>query len=204
MHLCSAQSALSFSPGSSVKFFLTAASLRDGSLNVRLAHDIARRLREAGHEAELTPFHELVTPNYDEGLRAEGFPAGAENWKTRMLDADATILVSPEYNYSIPGHLKNTIDWVSRYRPIPFRGIPLFLASASPSLIGGNRGLWATRIPLESLGAHVHPDMFSLAQAANAFTEDGMLADASTSERLQGQLDGFTSFASRVGPKAAR
>ena len=58
--------------------------------------------------------------------------------------------------------LKNVIDWVSRYRPQPFHARHALLLSASPSMAGGNRGLWALRVPLDHLGAHVFPDMFSL------------------------------------------
>src|SRR5688500_10985075 len=65
----------------------------------------------------------------------------------------------------MPGVLKNVIDWVSRYKPQPLKGRHGLLMSASPSMVGGNRGLWALRVPLEHLGARVYPDMFSLAQA---------------------------------------
>jgi NAD(P)H-dependent FMN reductase len=71
--------------------------------------------------------------------------------------------------------LKNLIDWTSRLRPQPFNGKQVFLLSASPSMAGGNRGLWSLRIPLEHLGARVYPDMFSLAQAHEAFADDGRL-----------------------------
>lgn len=88
----------------------------------------------------------------------------------RRLEAnDAFVIVSPEYNSSMPGVLKNAIDWTSRHKPQPFNGRHALLLSASPSIVGGNRGLWALRIPLEHLGARVYPDMFSLAQAHEAF-----------------------------------
>src|SRR3712207_6206509 len=78
----------------------------------------------------------------------------------------------------MPGALKNAIDWVSRYRPQPFHARHALLMSASPSMAGGNRGLWALRVPLEHLGARVFPDMFSLAQAHQAFDGDGQIANA--------------------------
>ena len=68
----------------------------------------------------------------------------------------------------MPGFLKNAIDWTSRFRPQPFNGRQTLLLSASPSMAGGNRGLWALRVPLEHLGARVYPDMLSLAQANSA------------------------------------
>jgi chromate reductase len=91
----------------------------------------------------------------------------------------------------MPGMLKNTIDWTSRFRPQPFNGKQGFLLSASPSMAGGNRGLWALRVPLEHLGARVYPDMFSLAQAHTAFGPDGRLTSETLQERLAGTLGCF-------------
>jgi NAD(P)H-dependent FMN reductase len=101
------------------------------------------------------------------------------------------VIASPEYNASMPGHLKNAIDWVSRIRPQPFNAKHALLLSASPSMAGGNRGLWSLRIPLEHLGARVFPDMFSLAQAHKAFTESGELADRQLAERFEQNLRAF-------------
>src|SRR5205085_4260862 len=100
---------------------------------------------------------------------AEGMPAGATELQRRLVAADAFIIASPEYNASMPGILKNLIDWTSRFRPQPFDGRQGLLMSASPSLAGGNRGLWALRVPLEHLGARIYPDMFSLSMAHKAF-----------------------------------
>jgi NAD(P)H-dependent FMN reductase len=84
----------------------------------------------------------------------------------------------------MPGHLKNAIDWASRSRPQPFNGHQALLLSASPSMVGGNRGLWALRIPLEHLGARIYPDMFSLAQAHEAFATNGQLANEVLHQRF--------------------
>src|SRR5512144_1426728 len=116
-------------------------------------------------------------PSYDQDEETgDGIPAGAARLRDRLCAADAFLIVSPEYNSSMPGILKNTIDWTSRFRPQPFNGRQGLLMSASPSMAGGNRGLWALRIPLEHLGSRVFPDMFSLAQAHQAFADDGSLA----------------------------
>jgi NAD(P)H-dependent FMN reductase len=90
----------------------------------------------------------------------------------RFLVFPAFVISSPEYNASMPGGLKNSLDWVSRFSPQPFNEKHCPLLSASPSMVGGNRGLWALRMPLEHLGVRVYPDMFSLAQAHQAFGED--------------------------------
>ena len=77
----------------------------------------------------------------------------------------ALLLASPEYNFSMPGNLKNTIDWLSRIRPYVVRDRWALLLSASNGRVGGNRGLWHLRVPLESIGMMIFPDMFSLALA---------------------------------------
>ena len=84
----------------------------------------------------------------------------------------------------MPGVLKNLIDWTSRFRPQPFDGKHGLLMSASPSMGGGNRGLWALRMPLEHLGARIYPDMFSLAQAHKTLV-DGDIEDARLRERFE-------------------
>ena len=101
------------------------------------------------------------------------------------------VIASPEYNASMPGVLKNTIDWVSRIKPQPFNGRQGLLLSASPSMAGGNRGLWALRVPLEHLGARIYPDMFSLAQAHQALGEDGRIASAALQKRFEDTIECF-------------
>ena len=104
------------------------------------------------------------------------------------------MIASPEYNASMPGTLKNLIDWASRFRPQPFDGRHGLLLSASPSLAGGNRGLWALRMPLEHLGSRIFPDMFSLA-AANKAIADGHIADAALRARFETNMQAFLSLA---------
>ncbi len=125
-------------------------------------------------------------PSYDEDVHSRsGLPLGAEEFRRRLEASDAFVIASPEYNGSMPGLLKNAIDWVSRHRPQPFNGRHGLLVSASPSMIGGNRGLWALRVPLEHLGARVYPDMFSLAQAHQAFDAEGRIANTHLRDRFE-------------------
>ena len=91
----------------------------------------------------------------------------------------------------VPGVLNNTIDWASRFRPQPFNGKQAMLLSASPSMVGGNRGLWSLRVPLEHLGARVYPDMFSLAQAHEAFDAQGRIANATLQQRFESTIECF-------------
>jgi NAD(P)H-dependent FMN reductase len=167
------------------------ASRRSDSLNTRLADLVADTIEGQGHVPELASIRDFDIPSYDgDEERTIGFPAGAEELRRRLEETDAFVIASPEYNASMPGVLKNAIDWVSRFRPQPFHQRHGLLLSASPSMVGGNRGLWALRVPLEHLGTRVYPDMFSLAQAHSAF-EGERLADERLQERLEKTIEGF-------------
>lgn len=171
------------------------ASKRVASLNRTLA-ELAAEVAEAhGAIVDHASMHDFDVPGYDGDLEsAEGIPPGAHEFRRRLLDADAFIISSPEYNGSMPGILKNLIDWTSRFRPQPFDELHGLLLSASPSLAGGNRGLWALRVPFEHLGARIYPDMFSLAMAHKAF-QDGRIADEKLSARFDANIRAFLSLA---------
>jgi chromate reductase, NAD(P)H dehydrogenase (quinone) len=174
------------------RFLVFSASLRAGSHNTRLARLAARTLEARGGQVDLASIREFDGPSYDADREAaEGFPHGAEEFRRRLEANDALVIASPEYNASVPGLLKNLIDWTSRYSPQPLNERQSLLLSASPSLTGGNRGLWALRIPLEHLGTRVYPAMFSLAQAHQAFAEDGRLADSQLQQRLEDTIADF-------------
>lgn len=184
-----------------MKILTFAASLRRGSYNRKLVHVVAGMLRELGGEVDEAEFAEFDMPLFDgDKQAAEGLPPGAVRLKERIEAASALVIGSPEYNYSIGGPLKNAIDWVSRARPMPWRGRSVYLVAAAPSPMGGIRGLWQTRIPLEGCGALVFPDMFALAHADRAFTADGAIADAALADRLRKQVLGFYRLADAVAP----
>ena len=184
-----------------MKILAFAASLRRGSLNRKLIAVAAELARSAGAEVDLAEFREFELPIYDGDLDAgSGLPSGGLELKRRLDSADAVMIAAPEYNYSIAGPLKNAIDWVSRARPMPWRGKSIYLMSASPSPMGGTRGLWQTRIPLEGCGALVFPDMFALPHANEAFDESGRLRDPALAERLQREVIGFVRLAEAVTP----
>jgi NAD(P)H-dependent FMN reductase len=184
-----------------MKILAFAASLRKGSLNRKLIGAVTDMLRELGGEVDLAEFHEFDMPLFDgDKQAAEGLPPGALALERRIRAAHALVIANPEYNYSIAGPLKNAIDWVSRARPMPWRGRSIYLVSTSPGAIGGIRGLWQTRIPLEGCGALVFPDMFALPQGDRAFADDGKLVDAATADRLRQQVLGFYRLAEAVAP----
>ena len=172
-----------------------AASLRAQSLNRKLAAQAAKAAQQYGATVDVASMRDFDVPGYDGDLEtAQGIPAGAVELRRRLLASDAFIIASPEYNLSMPGVLKNLIDWTSRFRPQPFDSRHGLLLSASPSLAGGNRGLWALRMPLEHLGARIFPDMFSLSMAHKAL-EDGEIADAALRARFEQTVQAFLSLA---------
>jgi NAD(P)H-dependent FMN reductase len=182
--------------GDSCRILVVSASLRDESLNTRLAAVVVETIEAGGHTADFASMREFDMVSYDgDAESATHFPVGAEEFRRRLEANDAFVISSPEYNASVPGVLKNAIDWVSRFRPQPFHERHGMLMSASPSMVGGNRGLWALRVPLEHLGARIYPDMFSLAQAHLAFDDRGQLVNERLQERLETTLGGFMELA---------
>jgi chromate reductase, NAD(P)H dehydrogenase (quinone) len=175
-----------------LRFLLFSASMRSDSLNTRLIRLAAQLIQKNGGIADLADMREFDCPSFDQDLEVnDEHPAGAEAFRRRLLQSDAFMISSPEYNASLPGNLKNIIDWVSRFRPQPFNERHALLLSASPSMVGGNRGLWSLRVPLEHLGARVFPDMFSLAMAHKAFSPEGALADETLGKRFEQNLVAF-------------
>ena len=167
-----------------MRFLVFAGSLRKQSLNHRLAGIAADAVTRNGGNVDRASIADFEAPLYDGDEESEnGIPAGVQAFADRLNACDAFIIASPEYNASMPGIVKNLIDWTSRIRPQPFNGKQALLMSASPSMVGGNRGLWSLRIPLEHLGMRVYPDMFSLAQAHKAFGDSG-LADETLQKRF--------------------
>jgi chromate reductase len=178
-----------------LRVLIFGAAMRIGSFNARLASLVARLITQSGADVDLARMREFSMPLYDgDAEAAEGPPHGALALRDRLEWCDAFVISSPEYNASVPGVLKNAIDWVSRIQPQPFKTKHALLVSASPSLVGGNRGLWALRVPLEHLGTRVYPDMFSLARAQEGFAEDGRLANPGTQERLAETVSAFVHF----------
>jgi chromate reductase len=176
----------------SVRLLVFSASLREGSMNESLASLAASVAAEKGATVERGTMSEFECPPYDMDVEVStGLPKGAQVLHDRLQSVDGFMIASPEYNASMPGVLKNTIDWVSRFRPQPFNGKQAFLMAASPSMTGGKIGLWALRQPLEHLGARTYPDMFALAQAHKAFDGSGRIADPKLQTWFETTLECF-------------
>ncbi|HTM45523.1 MAG TPA: NAD(P)H-dependent oxidoreductase, partial [Polyangiaceae bacterium] len=118
----------------SVKLLVFAGSLRAESLNLRLAKLAATVLEKNGAHVDFASMKDFDCPSYNQDVETkDGLPAGAREFQRRLELNDAFVISSPEYNASMPGCLKNVIDWVSRVRPQPFNAKHALLLSASPS-----------------------------------------------------------------------
>lgn len=172
-----------------INVLVFSGSMRADSLNSKLAVLAGDALVEAGVSVDRASMRDFDCPSYDGDVEAaDGIPEGAQELRRRVEAAHGFVIVSPEYNASVPGVLKNAIDWTSRHRPQPFAQKHCLLMSASPSMVGGNRGLWSLRMPLEHLGTRVYPDMFSLAQAHQQIDADGQIAMEALRERFRQTL----------------
>jgi chromate reductase, NAD(P)H dehydrogenase (quinone) len=165
------------------KLLAIGGSLRKGSYNKLLARAAADAARRAGAEVTVVDLKELALPVYDgDDEEASGLPAGAKRLKKLMVEADGFLISTPEYNSSVPGGLKNAIDWASRAEGeekelLAFRGKSAALFSASPGALGGIRSLAVLRTILSNIGVLVIPQQLALPKAHEAFDEAGALKD---------------------------
>src|SRR5215469_12980358 len=155
-----------------------AGSLRRGSFNaatLRTAHELA----PAGMAIDV--FDIAPIPLYNEDVRQQGFPAPVEDLRTRIKAADGLLIVTPEYNYSIPGVLKNAVDWASRPPEQPFDGKPIGLMGASAGALGTARAQYHLRQCFVFLNGLVmnRPEVM-IPQAHNKFDTTGKLTDQAT------------------------
>ncbi|HLP74838.1 MAG TPA: NADPH-dependent FMN reductase [Bacteroidales bacterium] len=175
-----------------IHLLVFSASQRKDSFNTKLANLASDVIEKNGGIVDFAAMQDFDVPSFNQDLEVNDFhPAGAMEFRKRLLRNDAFIIASPEYNASMPGLVKNSIDWVSRFRPQPFNEKHALLMSASPSMVGGNRALWQLRVPLEHLGANVFPNMFSLAMAHKAFDAEGNIADETLGKRFEDNIVAF-------------
>ena len=179
-----------------MKIFVYSASLREDSVNLKLSKLIAKVAEANGAEVDFARMSEFDMPMYNfDDQQSEGIPHAAQALADRITGADGMILTSPEYNWLPPATIKNALDWLSRLKPVPLDKKSIFLSSASPSLVGGARGLMSLRISYEALGTWVYPKMFTLAQAPGAFNDDGTLKNEDLSNMLNAMVADYCSAA---------
>ncbi|MBI3856991.1 MAG: NAD(P)H-dependent oxidoreductase [Planctomycetes bacterium] len=174
-----------------VKILAFAGSTRGESFNKKLIKVAVEGARAAGAEVTLVDLRDFPMPLFDGDLEAaSGLPEQAKRLKKLFLGHDGLMISSPEYNSSIPGVLKNAIDWVSRSEPgesalSAFVGKTAVLMSASPGQLGGSRALVVVRMMLGNIKVIVLPDQVSVSKANEAFNSDGSLKDAKQAASVQ-------------------
>lgn len=167
--------------GDTIRVLALSGSTRTESLNKRLLAAVAGLTEEAGAEVDVIELRDYPLPLYDGDLEdAEGIPENGTKLKRRFVECDAVLISTAEYNTSLPGVLKNAIDWISR----PVEGEPRLagiagqvygIMSASPGSMGGLNALLHLRQLLSNLGAYVVPGFTACPNAASAFDEAGNL-----------------------------
>lgn len=166
-----------------------AGSLRKGSYN-RMALRAAMELLPP--DMTLDTFDIAPIPPYNEDVKEQGFPPPVQEFRDKIAAADALLIVTPEYNYSVPGVLKNAIDWASRPPQQPLDGKPLAIMGASPGMLGTARAQYHLRqtcvfvnmLPLN------RPEVM-ISQCQDRFDATGRLTDEKTRQFVAQLLVGL-------------
>ena len=177
---------------SALKILVIPGSLRTGSLNARLAATAAYELAQAGVDVTRISLGDFPLPIYDGDLQTKsGVPKHAVNLKRMIGVHHGVLVVTPEYNSSVPPLVKNAIDWVTRVqdahetRGQVFRERAFAIAAASESRLGGTRALAALRLILSACRATVIPNQLALSFAGEAYDDMDRLKHPADIEALQ-------------------
>ncbi|HWM47272.1 MAG TPA: NADPH-dependent FMN reductase [Xanthobacteraceae bacterium] len=177
-------------------------SLRRGSFNHALARALPKLAPSDMKITQAPPWSEIPIYNADDE-RSSGFPAPVQALAGAIRAADGVIIVSPEYNYGLPGGLKNAIDWVSRTENQPFKEKPVAIQSATGGPLGGSRVQYQWRQVMVFLDALVftRPEIF-VGSAQTKFDDKLELKDQPTVDFIRQQLAGFEKFIRKVSGKS--
>ena len=176
-------------------------SLRKGSFNAALARALPALAPPALALRYAAPLDSI--PPYNADVQEAGNPPSVVALTEAIRAADGLIIVSPEYNWSIPGVLKNAIDWVSKAKDQPFLGKPVALQSCAGGLLGGSRMQYHLRQALTSIEARIliRPEVF-VTFAAKKFDEKTLeLIDGPTRDTVKLQLEAYEKFLCRCTGK---
>jgi len=176
-------------------------SLRKGSFNAALQRALPGLAPDDMKIAAAPPWASFPIYNADD-QNTTGFPAAVMTLVEAIRAADGVIFVTPEYNYSIPGGLKNAIDWVSRVQNQPLKDKPVAIQSATGGPMGGARMQYHLRSAMVFLNALTFntPEIF-VGTAQNKFDDKLELKDETTIKFVKQQLAGFAAFIRKVGGK---
>ena len=182
------------------KVLVICGSLRKASFNAALARALPA-LAPEGMKLITAPTIGTI-PLYNADVQEAGFPAPVEELAAAIRAADGVLFVTPEYNWSMPGVLKNAIDWLSRMKEQPFKEKPVAIQSASQGPLGGARMQYHWRMSMTFVGAFIFgtPEVF-VGLAQNKFAKDTLeLTDQPTKDAIKAQLAAFSKFIERVKP----
>lgn len=175
-------------------------SLRKGSYNRMVMNALPALAPENMKITEAPPFSEF--PLYNADIQnSTGFPAPVQKLADAIRAADGVIINTPEYNFGVPGGLKNAIDWVSRLQNQPFLGKPVALQSASPGPVGGARVQYDLRRTMVFLDAMTlnKPEIFIGNCAQRIDDKTGKITDEQTVGFIKQQLAAFAKFIAAHG-----
>lgn len=179
-----------------MKVLAIPGSLRRGSYNKALACN-ARDLAPKGIEVEIFDLEGI--PPFNQDLEKTP-PDRVIAFKEEIRSADALLLCTPEYNYSVPGVLKNAIDWASRpFEESPFEGKPVAIAGASTGSMGTSRAQYHLRQICVGLGMHalVYPELF-ISNADKKFSADGRMTEERDRKKLVEVLKSLKELAAKL------
>ena len=172
-------------------------SLRKASLN-RSALRLAGELMPASMKLDIADWRDV--PVFDGDVLAQGLPPAVAALKERIRRADGVVIATPEYNFSVPGGLKNVIDWLSRGDDQPWAHKPVAILSATPGPLGGARMQYDLRKVMLFLNAMplVKPEVF-IGMAAGKFDAEGRCTDDGTRKFVGDQMAAFEKWIAGVG-----
>jgi chromate reductase len=179
-----------------------AGSLRSGSLNRRLLEAVAE---QAPEDVEVILYEGLGDlPHFDEDLDVRPGPGAVEDLRARMHGVDGILIATPEYNSSIPGVLKNALDWASRpYGTGPLVGRPVAVAGVSPSAFGAVWAAAEVRKVLTASGARVVETELGVKKANTLVDEHGRFTDADTVAAALGLVSALRDVSAQAAAEAA-
>ncbi len=167
-------------------------SLRKQSCNRRV-FNAYKQLAAVHFDIEEAPIAEI--PLYNQDVQEQGMPAAVTALAQQVAAAEGVVFFLPEYNYSIPGVLKNTIDWLSRCTPQPLYGKPCAIIGATPGKLGTARAQYHLRQVGVFLNIHwLNTPEVMIGQAYGLFDANGELQDSGTRDFLQTHAEAFTAF----------
>lgn len=180
-----------------VHFVVLLGSIRNGSFHRAIAAALPGLAPEGVTIEQLGSIGDL--PHYSSDTQAKGFPPAVTVMAERIAAADGVIIVTPEYNYSVPGALKNALDWLSRVQPQPMAGKPVAIQTGSPGMIGGARAQYHLRQVLVFLDAHVlnKPEVMIGQITGKVNPTTGEITDEGTAAFLGQQIGELAGMARR-------